>query len=59
MAIAVVNILQYLFGAENYSFGETLGSMRASVTVVGGELPVVVRTKQIVIFLVSMVMLVR
>jgi branched-chain amino acid transport system permease protein len=58
VAIAVVNILQYLFGAENYSFGETLGSMRASVTVVGGELPVVVRTKQIVIFVVSMVMVV-
>ena len=58
VAIAVVNILQYLFGAENYSFGETLGSMRASVTLVGGELPVVVRTKQIVIFVVSMVMVV-
>jgi branched-chain amino acid transport system permease protein len=58
VAIAVVNILQYLFGAENYSFGETLGSMRASVTVVGGELPVVVRTKQIVIFVVSMIMVV-
>ena len=58
VAIAVVNILQYLFGAENYGFGETLGSMRASVTLVGGELPVVVRTKQIVIFVVSMVMVV-
>ncbi len=58
VAIAVVNILQYLFGAENYSFGETLGSMRASVTLAGGELPVVVRTKQIVIFVVSMVMVV-
>ena len=55
VAIATVNILQYLFGAENYSFGETLGSMRASVTLVGGELPVVIRTKQIVIFAVSMV----
>ena len=58
VAIATVNILQYLFGAENYGFGETLGSMRASVTLVGGELPVVVRTKQIVIFAVSMVMVV-
>jgi branched-chain amino acid transport system permease protein len=58
VAIAVVNILQYLFGAENYGFGETLGSLRASVTLVGGELPVVVRTKQIVIFVVSMVMVV-
>src|SRR5688572_31460821 len=58
VAIATVNILQYLFGAENYSFGETLGSMRASVTLIGGDLPVVIRTKQIVIFAVSMVMVV-
>jgi branched-chain amino acid transport system permease protein len=58
VAIATVNILQYLFGAENYSFGETLGSMRASVTLAGGELPVVIRTKQVVIFAVSMVMVV-
>jgi branched-chain amino acid transport system permease protein len=58
VAIATVNILQYLFGAENYGFGETLGSMRPSVTVVGGALPVVIRTKQIVIFAVSMVMVV-
>lgn len=58
VAIAIVNILQYLFGAENYSFGETLGSMRASVTLAGGDLPVVIRTKQIVIFVVSMVMVV-
>jgi len=58
VAIATVNILQYLFGAENYSFGETLGSMPASVTLVGGELPVVIRTKQIVIFAVSMVLVV-
>jgi branched-chain amino acid transport system permease protein len=58
VAIATVNILQYLFGAENYGFGETLGSMRPSVTLIGGELPVVIRTKQIVIFAVSMVMVV-
>jgi branched-chain amino acid transport system permease protein len=58
VAIATVNILQYLFGAENYGFGETLGSMRPSVTLLGGELPVVIRTKQIVIFAVSMVMVI-
>ncbi|HET9772252.1 MAG TPA: branched-chain amino acid ABC transporter permease [Acidimicrobiia bacterium] len=58
VAIATVNILQYLFGAENYGFGETLGSMRPSVTLIGGDLPVVIRTKQIVIFAVSMVMVV-
>ena len=58
VAIATVNILQYLFGAENYSFGETLGSMRASVELGGGDLPVVIRTKQIVIFVVSMIMVV-
>jgi branched-chain amino acid transport system permease protein len=58
VAIATVNILQYLFGAENYGFGETLGSMRPSVTLVGGDLPVVIRTKQIVIFVVSMLMVV-
>jgi branched-chain amino acid transport system permease protein len=58
VAIATVNLLQYLFGAENYGFGETLGSIRPSVTLLSGELPVVVRTKQVVIFVVSMVMVI-
>ena len=58
VAIATVNLLQYLFGAENYGYPNPLGRLPAAVTLIGGDSPVVIRTTQIVIFVVSMAMVV-
>lgn len=54
VAIAVVNIVQYLFGAENYSYQDPLGDLPGRVTFG----PAAIRTVQVVIFLVSMVIVV-
>jgi branched-chain amino acid transport system permease protein len=50
VAIALVNVIQYLVGAENYP----LGSLTGSVSIVGAR----IRTAQVVLFVVSMVMVV-
>jgi branched-chain amino acid transport system permease protein len=48
VAIALVNVIQYLVGAENYP----LGRLSGSVSVAGAR----IRTAQVVLFVVSMVM---
>ncbi|HLF41027.1 MAG TPA: branched-chain amino acid ABC transporter permease [Acidimicrobiia bacterium] len=54
VAIATVNIIQYLFGAENYTYPDPLADVRPAVTIAGAT----IRTKQIAIFVVSMAMVV-
>ncbi len=58
VALILVNLIQYLFGAEIYSYpSDVLGSLPpAFIFKVGGK-PVAVRTVQIVLFVVSLVML--
>lgn len=54
VAVAMVNLVQYLFGPENYNYpGNPLGDLPASVRF--GSDDIRIRTSQIVIFVVSMV----
>jgi branched-chain amino acid transport system permease protein len=59
VAVAIVNIIQYLFGAEPYSFpiNTTLMGLPPSVNFGTQQAPLIVRMTQIVIFGVSMVIL--
>lgn len=52
VAIAIVNLVQYLFGPENYAYRSPLGDLQPAITLPGD---VIIRTTQIVIFAVSMV----
>jgi branched-chain amino acid transport system permease protein len=55
VAVALVNIIQYLVGAENYAFPDNaLGALPAAVNFGSSTRPVPVRTVQIVIFGTSM-----
>ena len=55
VAVALVNIIQYLVGAENYAFPDNaLGALPAAVNFGSATRPVPVRTVQIVIFGTSM-----
>ncbi len=59
VSIAIVNIIQYLFGAEIYSFPDNLfGSLPRAVNFGGAGRAVPVRTVQIIMFAVSMVIVV-
>src|SRR5256712_5337559 len=58
VAVALVNVTQYLFGAEPYSFPDPLSELPSAVNFGPAGQPVLVRTVQVVIFGVSMVMLV-
>jgi branched-chain amino acid transport system permease protein len=60
VAIALVNTLQYLFGAEPYSFpvSTTLMGLPPSVNLTGQTPPLIVRTTQLILFAVSMVSLI-
>jgi branched-chain amino acid transport system permease protein len=54
----IVNVLQYLVGAENYTYpADTLGNLPASINFGTADAPIPIRTVQIVIFLVSGVIL--
>ncbi|MFB2893594.1 branched-chain amino acid ABC transporter permease [Aerosakkonemataceae cyanobacterium BLCC-F50] len=58
VALVIVNLIQYLVGAENYTFpGNTFGNLPASINFGTGENPIPIRTVQIVIFLVSVLVL--
>ncbi|EPR42185.1 ABC-type transporter, integral membrane subunit [Desulfovibrio sp. X2] len=58
VALILVNCIQYVFGAEIYSFPQgVLGSLPAAVIFKVGGKPVIVRTVQVVLFGVSMLML--
>jgi branched-chain amino acid transport system permease protein len=59
VAVAVVNIIQYLAGAEIYAFpANPFGSLPAAINFGVPGRPVPVRTVQIIIFAVSMVIVV-
>src|SRR5205085_10141552 len=59
VAVAVVNIIQYLVGAEIYTFpANPFGNLPAAVNFGAPGRPIPVRTVQIIIFGVSMVILI-
>lgn len=58
VAFVIVNIIQYLVGAENYTFpAATLGSLPPAINFGTADNPIPIRTVQIVIFFVSVVVL--
>ena len=58
VALVIVNLIQYLVGAENYTFpADTYGNLPAAINFGSVEKPIPVRTVQIVIFTVSVVIL--
>lgn len=58
VALVIVNLIQYLVGAENYTFpGNTFGNLPAAINFGSAENPIPIRTVQAVIFLVSVVVL--
>ncbi len=59
MAVAIVNIIQYLFGAENYTFpSSVLGGLKPAINFGTTEHPAPVRTIQVIIFGVSIVLVI-
>lgn len=58
VAFIIVNLLQYLVGAETYTFpANTYGNLPAAVNFGSAENPIPIRTVQIIIFAVSAVIL--
>ena len=58
VALVIVNVIQYLVGAENYTFpAQTFGNLPPAVNFGTADNPIPIRTVQIVIFLVSVVVL--
>jgi branched-chain amino acid transport system permease protein len=58
VALVIVNVIQYLVGAENYTFpANTYGSLPPAINFGTADNPIPIRTVQIVIFLVSVIIL--
>lgn len=58
VALVIVNLIQYLVGAENYTFpANTYGSLPPAINFGTADNPIPIRTVQVVIFLVSVVIL--
>lgn len=58
VALVTVNVIQYLVGSEIYSFpADVYGDIQPAVILHWGGKPVVIRTVQLILFLVSMVSL--
>ncbi|NVN99995.1 MAG: branched-chain amino acid ABC transporter permease [Geobacteraceae bacterium] len=58
VALVLVNAIQYLVGAEIYTFpAEVYGTMKPAIMFKVGEQPVVIRTVQVIIFAVCMFVL--
>ncbi|WP_170130874.1 branched-chain amino acid ABC transporter permease [Deinococcus yavapaiensis] len=58
VALVLVNLIQLLVGAEIYSFPSTIyGSLPPAVRFDVGDTPIVIRTVQVIIFVVSLVIL--
>ncbi|MEG3439841.1 branched-chain amino acid ABC transporter permease [Pannus brasiliensis CCIBt3594] len=56
-AVAIVNVIQYLVGAEIYTFPDTIyGNLPAAINFGTSDRPIAIRTVQIIIFLVCAVM---
>lgn len=59
VAVALVNLIQYLVGAEIYSYpASVLGGLKPAYNLGLGGVPLIVRTPQIIIFVVSMLIVV-
>lgn len=58
VALVIVNLIQYLVGAENYTFpANTYGALPPAINFGTPDNPIPIRTVQVVIFLVSVVIL--
>ncbi|HEY9852531.1 MAG TPA: branched-chain amino acid ABC transporter permease [Leptolyngbyaceae cyanobacterium] len=58
IGLVIVNLIQYLVGAENYTFpGDTYGNLPAAINFGTAENPINIRSVQVVIFGVSVVIL--
>ncbi|MBW4574722.1 MAG: branched-chain amino acid ABC transporter permease [Aphanothece sp. CMT-3BRIN-NPC111] len=58
VALVIVNLIQYLVGAENYTFpSDTYGNLPAAINFGTVEKPIPIRSVQVVIFGVSVVIL--
>lgn len=58
VAVVIVNLIQYLVGAENYTFpANTYGNLPPAINFGTAETPVPIRTVQVVIFCVSVLIL--
>ncbi len=58
VAVVLVNLIQYLVGAENYTFpGNTYGDLPTAINFGSAANPIAVRTVQVIIFAVSGVIL--
>ncbi|MBO3461074.1 branched-chain amino acid ABC transporter permease [Aetokthonos hydrillicola Thurmond2011] len=56
VSVVIVNVIQYLVGAESYTFpADTYGNLPAAINFGTAENPIPIRTVQLVIFAVSMV----
>jgi branched-chain amino acid transport system permease protein len=57
VAVVIVNLIQYLVGAESYNFpADTFGNLPAAINFGSAEKPIPIRTVQLIIFAVSMVL---
>ncbi len=57
VAVALVNIIQYLVGAEAYSYPNALAGLPPSINLGVGGVPLIMRTVLVVIFIISMLIL--
>lgn len=58
VALVIVNLIQYLVGAENYTFpADTFGNLPPAINFGTVDNPIPIRTVQIVIFLIAVVIL--
>jgi branched-chain amino acid transport system permease protein len=58
VAVVIVNVIQYLFGAEIYTFpSDIYGSLPTAVNFGTSDRPIIIRTVQIIIFAVSAILM--
>jgi branched-chain amino acid transport system permease protein len=56
VAVVIVNLIQYLLGAESYTFpADTFGNLPAAINFGSAEHPIPIRTVQLIIFVVSLI----
>ena len=56
VAVVIVNLIQYLLGAESYTFpADTFGNLPAAINFGSAQHPIPIRTVQLIIFVVSVI----
>jgi branched-chain amino acid transport system permease protein len=56
VAVVIVNLIQYLLGAESYTFpADTFGNLPAAINFGSDQHPIPIRTVQLIIFVVSLI----